>query len=98
MKIWGSEWINDLPYIWKNSDVYPEEKYIFLLKIMEKFQLCFEVKKGEYLVAELLENAEKNDTISASKIEKMRQTFDLPKKQIEYALFEETVDVSSGEE
>ena len=49
-------------------------------------------------LAELLENAEKNDTISASKIEKMRQTFDLPKKQIEYALFEETVDVSSGEE
>ena len=45
-----------------------------------------------------MENAEKNDTISASKIEKMRQTFDLPKKQIEYALFEETVDVSSGEE
>ena len=49
-------------------------------------------------LAELLENAEKNDTISASKIEKMRQTFDLPKKQIENALFEETVDVSSGEE
>lgn len=48
--------IDDLPAIWSNKELYPEEKYVFLLKIMEKFQLCFEVVKGEYLVAELLEN------------------------------------------
>lgn len=46
----------DLPKIWKDKDIYPEEKYIFLLKIMEKFQLCFKVNEDEYLVAELLEN------------------------------------------
>lgn len=48
--------MEDLPKIWKNETIYPIDRYIFLLKIMEKFQLCFEISKGEYLVAELLEN------------------------------------------
>lgn len=48
--------LEDLPNIWKNKKIYPEDKYIFLLKIMEKFQLCFEIANGRYLVAELLEN------------------------------------------
>lgn len=48
--------ISDLPFIWNDSELYPEDKHIFLLKIMEKFQLCFELNKETYLVAELLEN------------------------------------------
>lgn len=49
--------ISDLNKIWTDVELYPQDKYAFLLKIMEKFQLCFEVVKGEYLVAELLENS-----------------------------------------
>lgn len=49
--------MEDLPQIWKDEKIYPIDRYDFLLKIMEKFQLCFEISKGEYLVAELLENA-----------------------------------------
>lgn len=49
--------MEDLPEIWKDEKIYPVDRYIFLLKIMEKFQLCFEISKGEYLVAELLENS-----------------------------------------
>ena len=52
----GILYLNDLPHIWKDCANYPEDKYIFLLKIMEKFQLCFELTKESYLVAELLEN------------------------------------------
>ncbi len=48
--------ISDLPLIWKDFELYPEDKHIFLLKIMEKFQLCYELNKESYLVAELLEN------------------------------------------
>lgn len=49
--------LTDLPMIWDNKSIYPEDKYIFLLKIMEKFQLCFQLNKESYLVAELLENS-----------------------------------------
>ncbi len=52
----GILYLNDLPHIWKDVTNYPEDKYIFLLKIMEKFQLCFELTNESYLVAELLEN------------------------------------------
>lgn len=48
---------NDLSLIWLDKKEYPEDTYVFLLKIMEKFQLCFEIDKESYLVAELLENA-----------------------------------------
>lgn len=48
--------INDLPLIWNNFDLYPEDKHIFLLRIMEKFELCYQLNKESYLVAELLEN------------------------------------------
>lgn len=48
--------ISDLPLIWNDFELYPEDKHIFLLKIMEKFQLCYELNKESYLVAELLEN------------------------------------------
>lgn len=48
--------IDDLPFIWNEQELYPEDKYVFLLKIMEKFQLCFGIDEETYLVAELLEN------------------------------------------
>lgn len=49
--------ISDLPLIWSDFELYPEDKHIFLLKIMEKFELCYQINKESYLVAELLENA-----------------------------------------
>lgn len=51
----GVLYLSDLPLIWNDSE-YPEDKYLFLLKIMEKFELCYEIDKKSYLVAELLEN------------------------------------------
>ncbi len=49
----------DLHKIWKNAEEYPEEIYPVLLRLMENFQLSFEIKKNEeYLIAELLENEE----------------------------------------
>jgi small GTP-binding protein len=52
----GVLYLSDLSEIWCDTELYPEDKYVFLLKIMEKFQLCFELDKDSYLVAELLEN------------------------------------------
>lgn len=53
----GVLYISDLPLIWNDLELYPEDKHIFLLKIMEKFELCYELNRESYLVAELLENA-----------------------------------------
>lgn len=52
----GVLYIKDLSLIWNDSKLYPEDKHIFLIKIMEKFQLCYQLNKESYLVAELLEN------------------------------------------
>ena len=52
----GVLYLKDLPFIWSDREMFPEDKYIFLLKIMEKFQLCFGLDRERYLVAELLEN------------------------------------------
>ena len=52
----GILYLSDLPKIWNDVEVYPEDKHIFLLKIMEKFDLCYEINKKTFLVAELLEN------------------------------------------
>ena len=54
-------------------------------------------KKSIAGLSDLLDRAEKKDGISTSKIENMRQLFDLPKKQIESDMFEKMVDVSSRE-
>lgn len=55
----GILYYDDLPKIWKNTAEYPEEIYPVILRLMENFQLSFEVNKNrEYLIAELLENAE----------------------------------------
>lgn len=52
----GILFVDDLPKIWKDSNIYPEDKYTFLLRVMEKFDLCYSLDERTYLVAELLEN------------------------------------------
>lgn len=47
-----------LPFIWDDKERYPEDKFNYLLTLMEKFQLAFKVDDKNYLVAELLENNE----------------------------------------
>lgn len=55
----GILYYDDLPQIWKDSTKYPEKIYTIILRLMENFQLSFEVSKNkEYLVAELLNNEE----------------------------------------
>lgn len=55
----GILYYGDLPKIWRDSTEYPEEIYPIILRLMENFQLSFEVNKNqEYLIAELLENEE----------------------------------------
>lgn len=55
----GILYSDDLPKIWRDADEYPEATYPIILRLMENFQLSFEVdKKGEYLIAELLDSAE----------------------------------------
>lgn len=50
---------DDLPQIWKDTDEYPENVYNIILRLMENFQLSFELNKNkEYLIAELLDNEE----------------------------------------
>lgn len=51
----GVLFLDDLPKIWADKNIYPEDKYIFLLKIMEKFDLCYSINDFTFLVAELLE-------------------------------------------
>lgn len=52
----GILYLSDLPKIWNDVETYPEDKYLFLLRIMEKFDLCYSIDKKTFLVAELLEN------------------------------------------
>lgn len=47
---------DDLPIIWNDKERYPKERYQYLLNLMKRFQLAFEVSNSTYLVAELLEN------------------------------------------
>lgn len=55
----GILYYSDLPEIWTDAVEYPEETYPIILRLMENFQLSFEVcKNREYLIAELLENTE----------------------------------------
>lgn len=55
----GILYYDDLPKIWQDTAEYPEEIYPIILRLMENFQLSFEVNKNrEYLIAELLENEE----------------------------------------
>lgn len=56
----GILYLSDLPKIWNDSETYPEDKYLFLLRIMEKFDLCYAIDNNTYLVAELLENTTVN--------------------------------------
>lgn len=55
----GILYYEDLSEIWKNAAEYPREIYPIILRLMENFQLSFEVSRNkEYLIAELLENEE----------------------------------------
>lgn len=55
----GILYFDDLSQIWKDDVEYPEEIYPIILRLMENFQLSFEVRQNrEYLIAELLENEE----------------------------------------
>ncbi len=44
----------DLRKIWKDTDRYPRDRYHYLMELMNRFQLAFQVTKNTYLVAELL--------------------------------------------
>lgn len=53
----GILFIDDLPKIWTNKSVYPPETYPIILRLMENFQLSFEISPNDsYLIAELLDN------------------------------------------
>ncbi|MEK3761305.1 COR domain-containing protein [Paenibacillus sp. FSL P4-0338] len=55
----GMLYIDDLPAIWTNREVYPEDKYSLILRLMENFQLSFEVERNKtYLIPELMETEE----------------------------------------
>lgn len=55
----GILYYDDLPQIWADTLEYPLDTYPIILRLMENFQLSFEVTKNrEYLIAELLENEE----------------------------------------
>jgi len=55
----GMLYVSDLPIIWTNREVYPEDKYLLILRLMENFQLSFEVEKNKvFLIPELMENEE----------------------------------------
>lgn len=57
----GLLYYKDLPKIWNDRSKYPENTYPYILKLMENFQLSFVVENtNTYLVAELLDNTEKN--------------------------------------
>ncbi|KEF36653.1 small GTP-binding protein domain [Schinkia azotoformans MEV2011] len=57
----GIVYYNDLSKIWNNKIIYPENTYPYILKLMENFQLSFTIDNDKtYLVAELLDNTEKN--------------------------------------
>lgn len=63
----GILYYDDLPKIWENIDEYPEETYPIILRLMENFQLSFEVQKNrEYLIAELLENEEMTGVLTCN--------------------------------
>ncbi|NMI06740.1 GTP-binding protein [Paenibacillus sp. SZ31] len=55
----GMLYIDDLPEIWKNKNIYPEDRYSLILRLMENFQLSFEVERNKtFLIPELMENEE----------------------------------------
>lgn len=47
--------LDDLSSIWTDKDRYPQERYPYLLNLMKKFQLAFEISSSVYLVTELLD-------------------------------------------
>lgn len=55
----GTLFIEDLPEIWTDRVAYPEDKYALILRLMENFQLSFELNRNKaFLIPELMENEE----------------------------------------
>ena len=52
----GILYYDDLPLIWNDDNRYPQDRYPYLLNLMKKFQLAFEITPSSFLVAELLDN------------------------------------------
>ncbi len=49
----------DLPKVWTDRTLYPEDKYATILRLMANFELAFPVDSGDrYIVAELLSERE----------------------------------------
>jgi len=45
----------DLPIIWSE---YPKNKYVYLLELLKRFELCFEIpNKNEFIIPELLKSS-----------------------------------------
>lgn len=60
----GILYTEDLGKIWIDTAEYPPEIYPIILRLMENFQLSFEVVENkEYLIAELLENEEVDHSV-----------------------------------
>ena len=84
------------------EDFIPQEDITnYILSVLkengcDKFLKPFPRKHIDGL-AYLLETAEKAGTLSPTKIKKMRQTFDIPKKEETKDAFEEIIDVSAAE-
>jgi internalin A len=55
----GILYYDDLSNIWKERDIYSEDKFPLILRLMENFQLSFEVEKNKmFLIPELMDNQE----------------------------------------
>jgi len=58
--------LDDLKQI-LNSKKYPYRKFSFLMALMSKFELCFEINDGNYLIPDLLKKEEPNISMTLSK-------------------------------
>ncbi|PEB20796.1 hypothetical protein COO05_31215 [Bacillus toyonensis] len=55
----GILYYEDLPNIWTNNEIYSEDKYLLILRLMENFQLSFEVEKNKvFLIPQLMDSQE----------------------------------------
>ncbi|PKF90054.1 hypothetical protein CW306_00510 [Bacillus sp. BA3] len=56
---YGYLYYEDLSKIWTDRDTYPEDKYPLILRLMENFQLSFEVERNKtFLIPQLMGNEE----------------------------------------
>ncbi|OFY84271.1 MAG: hypothetical protein A3F72_14720 [Bacteroidetes bacterium RIFCSPLOWO2_12_FULL_35_15] len=60
-KSFGRFNLNQLPFI-LNEEKYPKQKYGFLLGLMTKFELCYKIDDGNFLIPDLLNKEEPDFT------------------------------------